>query len=49
MENNLWDAFQKLSQETRIPMSRLIDEAVEDLLIKHRFSVSKDNKSKNSR
>jgi len=27
-------AFHKLSEETRIPMSRLMDEAIEDLLKK---------------
>lgn len=33
--------LKKLSEITRIPVSRLIDEAIEDLLIKHDF----DNKN----
>lgn len=27
--------FRELSEETRIPMTKLIDETIEDLLIKH--------------
>ncbi|MGH4122275.1 MAG: ribbon-helix-helix domain-containing protein [Clostridium sp.] len=29
------EKLRELSKETRIPISRLVDEAIEDLLIKH--------------
>ena len=35
LKNELMDGFNKLAQETRIPKSRLIDEAIEDLLKKY--------------
>lgn len=31
----LYKAFKKLSEETRIPSTRLLDEAIEDLLKKY--------------
>lgn len=34
VEASLVNAFRKLSEETRIPMSRLMDEAISDLLKK---------------
>lgn len=36
MKNELMKEFDTLAQETRIPKSRLIDEAVEDLLKKYK-------------
>lgn len=36
MKKELMPQFDKLAQETRIPKSRLIDEAIEDLLEKHK-------------
>lgn len=36
MKNELMAGFDKLAQETRIPKSRLIDEAIEDLLKKYK-------------
>lgn len=33
----LYNNLQKLSRQTRIPISKLLDEAVEDLLKKHKF------------
>ena len=33
----LYEYLKKLSETTRIPMSRLLDEAIEDLLNKHKF------------
>ena len=35
MKNELMAEFDKLAEETRIPKSRLIDEAIEDLLKKY--------------
>lgn len=35
MKKELMPRFDKLARETRIPKSRLIDEAIEDLLKKH--------------
>lgn len=35
LANGLVEPFNKLAQETRIPKSRLLDEAVEDLLAKY--------------
>lgn len=36
MKNELMAGFDKLAEETRIPKSRLIDEAIEDLLNKYK-------------
>lgn len=38
---NLKDAVVKLSEETRIPQSRLFEEAVEDLMSKYNFTYEK--------
>lgn len=35
IKNELVAALEKLSADTRIPQSRLVDEALEDLLRKH--------------
>ena len=35
IDKNLYTKLQELSKETRIPLSRLLDEAIEDLLKKH--------------
>jgi predicted DNA-binding protein len=35
LQNELAEKLQRLSQETRIPLSKLLDEAVEDLIKKH--------------
>lgn len=35
VDKELWEKFGDLSKSTRIPKSRLIDEAIEDLLKKH--------------
>ena len=32
VDPELWEAFRELSEKTRIPASRLLDEAMEDLL-----------------
>jgi metal-responsive CopG/Arc/MetJ family transcriptional regulator len=35
IDNKLYEDFKKLSAETRIPQSKLLDEAIEDLLKKY--------------
>lgn len=35
LKNELMHGFNRLAEETRIPKSRLIDEAIEDLLKKY--------------
>ena len=35
VDEELWEAFRTLSQNMRIPASRMLDEAVEDLLLKY--------------
>lgn len=35
IKTELWHALHDFSEETRVNKSRLLDEAVEDLLIKH--------------
>jgi metal-responsive CopG/Arc/MetJ family transcriptional regulator len=35
LDNKLKEQFDELSKETRIPKSRLLDEAIEDLLKKY--------------
>lgn len=35
VDPELWKKLQLLSKKTRIPVSRLLDEAIEDLLVKH--------------
>lgn len=38
IDKTLYENLQQLSKITRIPISRLLDEAIEDLLIKHKSS-----------
>lgn len=35
VDPDLWESLQQLSKKTRIPVSRLLDEAITDLLTKH--------------
>lgn len=37
--------FRKLSKDTRIPATRLLDEAIEDLLVKHNVIKKEDKKT----
>lgn len=47
VEYDLNEKLKKLSELTRIPASRLFDEAVEDLLVKHNYEkLIKDKKKK---
>ena len=43
LANELVEPFDKLSKKTRVPKSRLIDEAVEDLLKKYEKMFKKQN------
>lgn len=42
----LYSKIKKLSVITRIPVSKLLDEAIEDLLVKHNFkdNITKEDK-----
>ena len=46
LKNELVPLFDNLAANTRLPKSRLLDEAKEDLLIKHGKSPEKKEKSK---
>lgn len=41
VRSELADALKQLSEETRIPMSKLLDEALEDLIKKYSNSTEK--------
>lgn len=38
IDNKLLENFKKLSEETRIPLSKLLDEAIKDILDKYKLS-----------
>ena len=40
LNTNLLEKLKELSSSTRIPMSRLLDEAVEDLIEKHKTTTT---------
>ena len=42
IKNELVSKFNELAKQTRIPKSRLLDEAIEDLLEKHKREREKD-------
>ena len=44
LKNELLEAFNKLSVQTRIPKTRLLDEAIEDLIKKHGYNETKQEK-----
>lgn len=43
LKNELVEPFDQLSAKTRIPKSRLLDEAIEDLLKKHGVQKKEEN------
>lgn len=48
LDNHLVPLFDQLAAKTRIPKSRLLDEAISDLLLKHGVpGVDKDEKKYN--
>lgn len=36
IDKELFEKLKKLSEDTKVPMSKLLDEAIEDLLIKRK-------------
>lgn len=42
ISTHLIEKFDQLAAQTRIPKSRLLDEAIEDLLRKHGISVERE-------
>ena len=46
LKNELIPLFDELASKTRIPKSRLLDEAIEDLLKKHGVQVSELQENK---
>lgn len=42
VDPEIWEKFRNFSRESRIPASRLLDEAVEDLLLKYRVIQKKE-------
>ncbi|MGI5906492.1 MAG: ribbon-helix-helix domain-containing protein [Candidatus Pararuminococcus gallinarum] len=46
LKNELIPLFDKLSRDTRIPKSRLLDEAIEDLLIKNGMELPQKEEPK---
>jgi metal-responsive CopG/Arc/MetJ family transcriptional regulator len=44
IDKKLFEELQELSDKTRIPMSRLLDEAIEDLVKKHQKKSSRTYK-----
>jgi len=46
LENRLVPLFDELAKSSRIPKSRLLDEAIEDLLLKHGVSIRPHSESK---
>lgn len=47
LKNELQEQFNELAQETRIPKTRLLDEAIEDLLLKHKKIIRQHGLGKN--
>ena len=43
LKNELVPLFNQLAKKTRIPKSRLLDEAIEDLLKKHNMELSAED------
>jgi|GEM_PF-370579 len=48
LKNELVTQFDELAQRTRIPKSRLLDEAIEDLLQKHKADTNSKSKQPES-
>ena len=45
LKNEYVPLFDQLAKKTRIPKSRLLDEAMEDLLIKYGMDIPNDTRS----
>ena len=46
LKNELIPLFDELAQKSRIPKTRLLDEAIEDLLKKHGLNAAKNEAEK---
>lgn len=44
-DKELLEKFRELSKTTRIPASRLLDEAIEDLLVKYHVMTKEEKKN----
>ena len=44
-DNELLEKFRQLSNQTRIPAYRLLDEAIEDLLVKYAVMTKEEKKN----
>ena len=44
-DNELLTKFRKLAADTRIPAARLLDEAIEDLLVKYNVITKEEKKN----
>lgn len=44
-DNELLEKFRQLSTQARIPASRLLDEAIEDLLVKYAVMTKEEKKN----
>ncbi len=44
-DNELYQKFKEFSANTRIPGTRLLDEAIEDLLVKYKIISKEDKKN----
>ena len=38
VDKELWNQLKSLNEETKVPISKLLDEAIEDLLVKRKGS-----------
>lgn len=47
IKNELIEPFNKLAAQTRIPKSRLLDEAIEDLLTKYNIAFPQSTENDN--
>lgn len=47
LKNELVPLFDELARKTRIPKSRLLDEAIEDLLIKNGIEIAEEDTCRN--
>lgn len=47
LKNELVPLFDNLAKKTRIPKSRLLDEAIEDLLIKYGINIENEKEKPN--
>lgn len=44
-DNDLYEKFRKFADKTRVPATRLLDESIEDLLVKYGEIAKEDKKN----